>query len=761
MLNRVYFGRLRCLILLFAFFPLKAAGQDRQKPPAAAAPARGGPVIQSEVRLVRVDAIVTTKKGEYVKDLKAEDFKVYEDNKQQQVSSFSFGTDPAALAGSQRHYMVLLFDDSTLDFSSQIIAREAAVKFIDANAGPDRAIAVMDFGGTIRVVQNFTVNADRLKRAVQGVKDGGISPNPDIPPSDVIAARALVFGSGNTEPEFAARSMLLAIRDLAKRLGPIPGRKTLVLLTTGFPLTDDVDEELPATIDACNKANVAIYPLDVSGLVAPLDLQSRNRPGPWHRGQSVGAAAISGTGAYRGAGIQPASFDPSSGSPFAMLQHGGGGGGGGGGHGGGGSGGGSGGGKGGGGTGGGTGGTGGGSRGGGMIPYGNSPFTQPRVLVPPFPPLTMGNQQVLWELAAGTGGFPIVNSNDLLGGLQKIGSEQDEYYLLGYAPVESPEGSCHVLKVTVVRGGTQVRARSGYCNVKPTDFLAGKPIEKDLEARATGTTPGTIAGTMEAPYFYTSADTAQVNLSMEIPSDSISFAKVKGKSHADVNFLGIAYGADNSVAARFSDTVTLDLDKNQLMRFLNAPIRYQNQFEIAPGKYRLTIVVSAGGQGFGKYERALSIDAYDQKTFTMSAVVLSNTLIRITDPAADVESALLGDRMPLIVKGLEVVPSSSNHFKRTDNVILYAQIYDPHAFDTNPPDIIAGYRLVDMKTGKNVFSSGPMDADMFRRNGNLIVPIRLNIPFKDVPPGSYRLDMQSEEEGGKTSPVRVAFFDVE
>lgn len=163
--------------LLFAWCemrPVEVAGAQQseapraQQPPATAAPAPaqqapapGGPVIRSEVRLVRVDAIVTTKKGEYVKDLKAEDFKVYEDNKQQQVSNFSFGTDPAAPAGSQRHYTVLLFDDSTLDFSSQIIGRKAAVKFIDANAGPDRAIAVMDFGGTIRVVQNFTVDADR------------------------------------------------------------------------------------------------------------------------------------------------------------------------------------------------------------------------------------------------------------------------------------------------------------------------------------------------------------------------------------------------------------------------------------------------------------------------------------------------------------------------------------------------------------------------------------------------------------------------
>jgi hypothetical protein len=317
------------------------------------------------------------------------------------------------------------------------------------------------------------------------------------------------------------------------------------------------------------------------------------------------------------------------------------------------------------------------------------------------------------------------------------------------------------LKVAVDRGGTQVRARSGYCNIKPTDFLAGKPVEKELEAHATGSAAGTMTGSVETPYFYASPEAARVNLAMEIPSSSITFAKVKGKSHADVNFLGIAYRGDNSVAARFSDTVTLDLEKDQLKQFLESPMRYQNQFEIAPGHYRLTVVVSAGGQGFGKYEKALAIDPFDEKKFTMSDVVLSSTLIKTADPQAEIDSALLGDRIPLIVKGLEVVPSSSNHFKRSDSVILYAQIYDPRAIDASPPDLVAGYRVVDAKTGKEVFTAGPMDADMFRLKGNSVVPIGLKVPFKDVPPGSYRLDVQSGEKGGNLSPVRIAYFDVE
>src|SRR5208282_5160845 len=119
----------------------QAASQQTAPPAAPQAPANQDqsplpttPVLRTESRVVRVDVVVTDKKGNYVTDLKADDFKVFEDNKQQSVSTFSFGMDPSAPAGSQRHYMVLFFDNSTMEFGDQAQARSAASKFIDANA---------------------------------------------------------------------------------------------------------------------------------------------------------------------------------------------------------------------------------------------------------------------------------------------------------------------------------------------------------------------------------------------------------------------------------------------------------------------------------------------------------------------------------------------------------------------------------------------------------------------------------------------------
>ena len=50
---------------------------------------------------------------------------------------------------------------------------------------------------------------------------------------------------------------------------------------------------------------------------------------------------------------------------------------------------------------------------------------------------------------------------------------------------------------------------------------------------------------------------------------------MKGKYHADVNVLGIAYRADGTVASRFSDEVTMDMEKAEWEKFMQSPMKYK------------------------------------------------------------------------------------------------------------------------------------------------------------------------------------------
>jgi VWFA-related protein len=752
-------------------------------------------VIRKESKLVLVDSVVTDKKGNYVRDLTQNDFKIFEDNKEQSVSTFSTGADVATQANGQRRYLILFFDNSTMAAPDQIQARSAATKFIAANAGPDRLMAVVDFGGALRIVQNFTANADVLRAAVAGVKNSSVDPNAPAASGPVTVASTGLSSLGNAEADFGARSMLLAVRSLAKNLRAVPGRKMVVLFSGGFPLTQENQSELTATIDACNKSNVAVYALDARGLMAPIPGGSASRrtaPTPRESASSRTAPAktraVSSHIPARKTSARPhlllAAY-PAMAMPDPQKPGGGGGGGtgggggrgggtGGGGTGGGGTGGGGkggGGGTGGGGTGGGgKGGSGGGTGGGGGTRggsgngnpvsnnYNNSPYNQPRAIVPPFPASASTNQQILAALAEGTGGFTIFNTNDLLGGLDRIGREQNEFYILGYVPGDTPEGSCHTLKVKLNRGGLNVRARSGYCNTRSANVLEGKPLEKQLESHAMGTQLGSIHGVLQAPYFYTAPETARVNLAMEIPADTFQFNKEKGKYHANLNVLGIAYRTDGTIGARFSDTVTVDLEKDEWKEFTKLPYHYQNQFDATAGTYKLTLVLSGGGDAFGKFESPLTIDAYDGKHFTLSGVALTNAPQRLNDIPTGLDAVLLEDRTPLVVKGTQIVPSGSNRFKHTDTVVLYAEIYEPLLTSANPPLVAMAYRIFEKTTNKQLFFTDILRADEFIQKGNPVIPIGMKVKVDDLKPGSYRLVMQAIDAAKNHAPDRTVDF---
>jgi VWFA-related protein len=733
-------------------------------------------VIRTETRVVLVDSVVTDKKGNYVTDLTQRDFKVYEDNKEQPITSFTFEADPNSPLNKQKHYLVLFFDNASVSFGNQIHAREAAQKFVDNNTGPNKYIAVANFSGALQVTQNFTNDPDRLRAVIKGVKFSSVD-TADTGPSLNAGGGASggLPASLNTPASFGIRSVLLAIRSLAKGLTNVPGRKMVVMLTEGFPLNDELRSEMTATIDACNKANVSIYPVDVRGL-ATIDPGLQGQPG-------MGRGGI---------GHEPMGFlrflsAPSLGSFTNSFQaRGGGGAGGGGGTGGGSAGGGSagggarggggaspGGGTGGGARGGSPGGTGGrptsgttgtsAGRGGGTTnPMNNglNPMTNTRAtIMPTIPNSINGNQEAMYMLANGTGGFVIVNTNDLLGGMEKIAREQDQYYIIGYSPAESPEGSCHTLKVKVDKGGESVRSRSGYCNVRQVDVLAGKPAETELEALAVGVSAGKLGAPLQLPFFYASPNVARVNVAMEIPSQGFKFEKVKGKQHTEMNVLGIAYRADNTVAAKFSDTLKFDYDnKVEVEEFAKKPVHYESQFDIASGQYTFKVVFSAGGENFGKIEKPLVIEPYDGKQFAVSGMALGELHPLAHDESMD--AVLIEDKVPLVALGVQTIPTGQYTFKNTDSPGIYLEAYEPGLVDENPPKLMMALKITDRKSGEQKVASGTMEIGAnYIHKGNPMVPIVLKLPVKDLPAGAYRLDIAVGDSTGKQMS-RSADFEV-
>jgi len=351
----------------------------------------------------------------------------------------------------------------------------------------------------------------------------------------------------------------------------------------------------------------------------------------------------------------------------------------------------------------------------------------------------------------------------LLGGLQKIAKDQSQYYVLGYKPAESQEGNCYTLRVKVDRGGTNVRSRSGYCNVRPKDLLAGNPIEKDLESHAAGELAGNVTASMRAPFFYTSPNTARIDLVVDIPADAIKFEKVKGKQHSALNVLGIAYKPDGTVGARFSDTVNLDFDgKKEVEEFQKWPFHYENQFEVASGQYNLKVVFNSGSQSFGKLQMPVVIDPYDGKQFSLSGLALTNEAHRVADsPPTGMDGLLLDDKKPLVASGMQIVPSATNHFKKTDTAGVYLEIYAPLLVGPTPPMIGLELRVVDPKTKEQKSTTGLINMASAMQPGSPLIPIALRLPIASLSPGSYQVELKAQDSAGNATNVRSADFEVE
>jgi VWFA-related protein len=752
----------RTAMTLAGFLSMGLSGllQAQQAPPPDQAPVDGGLLIQTETRQVLVDAVVTDKKGNYVSDLKAKDFHVQEDGKDQPIKSFSFEADPGNTGAGKTHYLVLLFDNSSMNTGDQTVARQAAIKFIDTNAGPDRMMEVVNYGGMLRVDQKFTEDTDRLKAAVSKVQASAVSTNPGA--------------AGAAAADFAAHAMLQNLRELSKGLGSVPGRKILVLFTAGFTLTTERMSEATATINECNKSNVAIYPVDVRGLLAgkasleipkqpgfvfqtvaftprlPFAQQAKGGGAPsaptapkaptptpiaaptTGRGPTTATNPAGGTNPNNninnranlpGAGACPSPATTPSGTTLSQG------------------------------------------------PGGMSPGCASRNLIPKIPDSATTNQQIMYLLADGTGGFVIHDSNDLLGGLQKIAKEQNQYYLLGYTPPDAKQGSCHVLHVKVDRGGMEVRARTGYCSAKPMDVLSGNPVEKSLEAKIAAAQPGPLAApsgpqsaSMRLPYFYSSPNVARVNLAMELPATALKFEKKKDAQHAEINFLGVAYTLQGTVAARFSDTLKLDFaSKEEAEQTKKEPLHYENQFEIASGKYIFKIVFTEGGDSFGKLEMPLEIDSFASDQFAVSGLALSKEYHRTADMGAALDAALIDDKKPLIADGVQVVPVGNTTFTKSDLAIFYVELYEPllaSADASNAPAVGIQMRVLDRKTGEEKSNTGLMKLDPAPPLGNPVIPLAEKMPVAKLGPGAYQLEVTVADSANKIAK-RTADFDIQ
>src|SRR5579862_7956867 len=131
--------------------------------------------LKVEVNLVNILFNVRDKKGGLVGSLNKDDFKVFEDGKEQQVKYFNRETDLPLTIG-------LLIDVSASQMNLIEIEKNAADQFFSHVIRPKDLAFLISFGADAELLQDYTSSPKLLRAGLQGLKVnsdvGGLHPGP-------------------------------------------------------------------------------------------------------------------------------------------------------------------------------------------------------------------------------------------------------------------------------------------------------------------------------------------------------------------------------------------------------------------------------------------------------------------------------------------------------------------------------------------------------------------------------------------------------
>jgi VWFA-related protein len=202
------------------------------------------------------------------------------------------------------------------------------------------------------------------------------------------------------------------------------------------------------------------------------------------------------------------------------------------------------------------------------------------------------------EVASGSGGFTVRSTNDLSKGIQRIASETQAYYLLGYNPSNSArDGRFRKIQVRLASGkGLQVRARKGYYAPSdgPKTALAAKP-GVDPVFQAALDSPWMQDGVPLRMTHYVGAEKmlgkAAVVVVSEVDVRNLGFEEQDGRSLASLQFLLVVSQRETGEYFRYDQTYNLKLLATTRERLQRQWFPIARDFELAAGDYQAKMVI--------------------------------------------------------------------------------------------------------------------------------------------------------------------------
>jgi len=658
----------------------------------------GRNVITVNANIVLTNVVVRDKKtGALVTGLKASDFTIVEDKKQQQITTFDYqNVDDAAVLNEKsttsgkasiadlvennfaanpkelrdHRLIVIFFDLSSMQDEDIDRAVDAATNYVNKQMQPADLVAMVSMSTGLTMDQDFTSDKAALLRVLAkyngsdetGFVNGGTgSTDGTSDDTTAFAADDTEYNSLNTDRE------LLAIRAISKSLERVDQRKSMLYFSGGLTRNGIENQaSLRAATNEAAKANLAIYSVDSRGLQA------------LPPGGDASKGSLRGNSAYSGSAMT------------TQLS------------------------------------------------------------------ANYASQETLGTLSSDTGGKAFFDSNDFGPAFQQVQHDTEAYYILGFHSTnQARDGSYRHLTVKVNRNDVKIEYRPGY--YAPSDFLHQKTEDRELALteQMRSDSPATdVAVYLQALYFRSSENLFYIPVSLVVPGSQIPFQTKGNSDKANIDVMGQVKNSQGITVGTVRDTVKLALDQNQQVQRKN--IQYSTAFTLAPGKYHLKFVVRENQTGnMGSFETDIQVPDMKKVPLKLSSVVLASQ--RVANTAKQNPNA----PNLLVRDGLEWIPNVAHVFRQDQHLYFLYEVYDPtKAKGATEPAASPGLgrreggpvRLLTsiefLSGGTKVYETPLVTANAINVPGRDAVAFQFDVPLDKLKPGTYVCQVNVIDDAG-------------
>ncbi|MGP0017334.1 MAG: VWA domain-containing protein [Candidatus Sulfotelmatobacter sp.] len=547
-------GTLRCFVVTAGAVAFSAFGLSAPRTWAQTAADQPPLKLRVESNLVVVRVVVRDAQGHPVENLRKEDFRLFDNGKEQAITQFGVEVHPSTSSSSSstssltpaqsktapppsppEHFVALYLDDLDMPFDDIVRARDAADRYLASSLQPSDRAAIFSSSGSIAV--DFTSDLKQLHESLFKLRPSSRLNQSECPnitdyqadrivnhedpdayavaideaesqcgmtrdsKSDRIFIRSLaerILG----QTVWQAQYSLQGLGEVVRRISEMPGQRNIVLVSPGF-LSGELLSQVDAIIDRALRSQIVIGSIDSKGLAVMLP-EADVRTG------------------YTT--IDPQLLSIKRGLVFFREQ---------------------------------------------------------------------AATSVLAQVAEDTGGQFFHNDNDLNMGIRKVTALSEVYYVLAFAPRNlKMDGRFHSLKVTLSehRPGVTLQARRGYFApkaVKEEDETQGKIREAVLSREETQQLPLDVSTELSK----TSGKT-EFSVMARVDARPVRFERVGDRNVNTLTFVSTIFDANGAWVTGQQSQVHLNLPDDSLQKLLaSAGIVVRTTFQLKPGSYTVREVV--------------------------------------------------------------------------------------------------------------------------------------------------------------------------